>query len=87
MWPREGLDVECTPHVICLRHAFTECVCQAVSQPWDRAVHGRPPCLQGADGGAGADSAHMYTSLDFTACALMEGEEGTAVSFPCISRT
>lgn len=53
MWPHEGLDVECTPHVVCLRHAFTECVCQAVSQPWDRAVHRRPPCLQGADGGGG----------------------------------
>lgn len=59
-----------------------ECVCQAVSQPWDRAVHGGRPAFRELTAGVGADSAHMYTSLHFTACALMEGEEGTVVSFP-----
>lgn len=61
-------------------------VCQAVSQPWDRAVHGGGrPAFRERAAGRGRNSAHMYTSLDFTVCPHGRRRGGTVVSFPCIS--
>ena len=67
-------------------HLPSVCVRQCPSLGTELCTGGRP-AFRELMAGAGADSAHLYTPLDFTACALMEGEGGTAVSFPWISHT
>lgn len=79
--------MECTP--VCGMHEtliYCVCVRQCPSLGTELCT-GCSPAFRELTAGVGADSARLYRSLAFTACALMEGEGGTAVSFPCISCT